>query len=69
MATGGGPLTASTNASGGLPSITLVPGWLTTAAHWTGQHGLLASLSEHVVYTVVAVGIAVVSGPDAGIIG
>jgi osmoprotectant transport system permease protein len=42
----------------GLPSITLVPGWLTTSANWWGPHGLLASLREHVVYTLVAVLIA-----------
>jgi osmoprotectant transport system permease protein len=68
MATGGGPLTASTNGSGGLPSITLVPGWLTTAAHWTGQHGLLASLCEHVIYTATAVGIAILVSVPVGLV-
>jgi osmoprotectant transport system permease protein len=41
-----------------LPSVGLVPGWLTTASHWWGPHGLLASLREHITYTIIAVGIA-----------
>jgi osmoprotectant transport system permease protein len=41
-----------------LPSIGLVPGWLTTAAHWWGPHGLLISLRGHVIYTVAAVLVA-----------
>ena len=43
---------------GNLPSITLVPGWLTTASNWWGQHGLLVSLREQVVYSVFAVLVA-----------
>lgn len=53
---------------GGLPSITLVPGWLTTASHWTGRHGLLVSLREHVVYTVIAVLIAMVIAIPVGLV-
>ena len=52
----------------GLPSIGLVPGWLTTASNWTGQHGLLASLREHVVYTVIAVLIAMIIAIPLGLI-
>jgi len=57
----------SANHSSGLPSITLVPGWLTTASHWTGQHGLLVSLREHVIYTVVAVAIAMLLAIPVGL--
>jgi osmoprotectant transport system permease protein len=46
------------DSGGGLPSIRLVPGWLTTASNWSGQHGLLVSIREHVVYTVIAVVLA-----------
>lgn len=42
---------------GQLPGLGLVPGWLTTADHWWGEHGLLISLREHVVYTLIAVAI------------
>jgi osmoprotectant transport system permease protein len=52
----------------GLPSIGLVPSWLTTAAHWWGPHGLLISLREHVVYTVVAVLIAGIIALPVGLI-
>lgn len=52
----------------GLPSIGLVPSWLTTAAHWWGPHGLLVSLREHVVYTVVAVLIAGIIALPVGLI-
>jgi osmoprotectant transport system permease protein len=55
-------------ATGGLPSIGLVPGWLTTASHWTGQHGLLVSLREHVLYTVVAVIIAMIFAIPVGLV-
>jgi osmoprotectant transport system permease protein len=51
-----------------LPSIGLVPSWLTTAAHWWGAHGLLVSLREHVVYTVVAVLIAGVIALPVGLV-
>jgi osmoprotectant transport system permease protein len=53
---------------GGLPSLGLVPGWLTTAAHWWGEHGLLASLREHVLYTVVAVAIAALIALPIGLL-
>jgi osmoprotectant transport system permease protein len=53
---------------GGLPSVGLVPGWLTTASHWTGQHGLLVSLREHVVYTLIAVLIAMTFAIPVGLI-
>jgi osmoprotectant transport system permease protein len=59
------PLLAS---GGGLPSIRLVPGWLTTASHWTGQHGLLASLREHVIYTVIAVALAMIIALPVGLV-
>jgi osmoprotectant transport system permease protein len=62
MLASGGP------GGGGLPSITLVPGWLATASHWTGPHGLLLSLREHVVYTVVAVAVAMVIAIPAGLV-
>jgi osmoprotectant transport system permease protein len=52
----------------GLPSLGLVPGWLTTAAHWWGQYGLLASLREHVAYTVVAVVIGAVIALPIGLV-
>jgi osmoprotectant transport system permease protein len=52
----------------GLPSITLVPGWLTTASNWSGQHGLLVSLREHVVYTVVAVLLAGLFAVPVGLV-
>jgi osmoprotectant transport system permease protein len=42
-------------AAGDLPSLGLVPGWLTTAAHWWGPHGLLVAVREHVAYTAIAV--------------
>jgi osmoprotectant transport system permease protein len=51
-----------------LPSITLVPGWLTTASNWWGQHGLLASLREHVIYTVIAVVLAGLFAVPVGLI-
>jgi osmoprotectant transport system permease protein len=51
-----------------LPGIGLVPGWLTTASHWWGQHGLVVSLREHVVYTVVAVLVAGLIALPAGLI-
>lgn len=52
----------------GLPGIHLVPGWLTTASNWSGQHGLLASLREHVIYTVIAVVVAGVLAVPTGLI-
>jgi osmoprotectant transport system permease protein len=56
VAAGGGAVSAAgVLAAGDLPSLSLVPGWLATSSHWTGQHGLLVSLREHVLYTVVAV--------------
>lgn len=67
MAAGGGRVSSSGGGSG-LPSITLVPGWLTTASHWTGQHGLLVSLREHVVYTLVAVLIAMLIAIPIGLV-
>jgi osmoprotectant transport system permease protein len=54
--------------TGNLPSIGLVPGWLTTASHWTGQHGLLVSLREHIIYTVIAVGVAMMFAIPLGLI-
>jgi osmoprotectant transport system permease protein len=56
------------DSSGGLPSIRLVPGWLTTASNWWGQHGLLASIREHVVYTVIAVGLAALFAIPVGLL-
>ncbi|HEY3737438.1 MAG TPA: ABC transporter permease [Jatrophihabitans sp.] len=50
-----------------LPSLGLVPGWLTTAAHWWGKHGLLVSLREHVIYTVVAVLVAMLVAIPIGL--
>lgn len=52
----------------GLPSIRLVPGWLATAAHWTGQHGLLASMREQILYTLVAVSAAMLVAIPVGLI-
>ena len=54
--------------SGGLPSIRLVPGWLTTASNWEGQHGLLASIREHVIYTVIAVALAALFAIPLGLV-
>ena len=54
--------------SGGLPSIRLVPGWLTTASNWSGQHGLLVSIREHVVYTVIAVVLAALFAIPVGLV-
>lgn len=51
----------------GLPSIGLVPGWLTTASHWWGPHGLLMALRDHVAYTVVAVVVAAVIALPIGL--
>lgn len=51
-----------------LPSIGLVPGWLTTAAHWWGPDGLLLALREHAVYTVAAVLIAALIALPAGLV-
>lgn len=59
---------AASGGGAGLPSITLVPGWLTTASHWTGQHGLLVSLREHVIYTVIAVGVAMILAIPVGLV-
>ena len=53
---------------GGLPSVRLVPGWLTTASNWTGQHGLLASMREQVIYTVAAVTLAALVAIPVGLI-
>lgn len=55
-------------AASDLPSIGLVPGWLTTASHWWGQHGLLASLREHILYTVVAVVVALAIAVPIGLL-
>ena len=52
----------------GLPSISLVPGWLTTASHWTGPHGLLVSIREQLVYTVIAVGVAMLIAIPLGLV-
>lgn len=57
----------SANGSG-LPSIALVPGWLATASHWTGPHGLLVSLREQVLYTVIAVVAAMVVAIPVGLV-
>jgi osmoprotectant transport system permease protein len=51
-----------------LPSVGLVPSWLTTAAHWWGPHGLMVLLREHVLYTLVAVGIAALIALPAGLV-
>ncbi|MBV9661500.1 MAG: ABC transporter permease subunit [Acidimicrobiales bacterium] len=56
------------SAGSGLPSVGLVPRWLTTASHWTGRHGLLVSLREHVIYTVVAVLIAMIIAIPIGLV-
>jgi len=61
-------LLASGGGGGGLPGLHLVPGWLTTASNWTGQHGLLASLREHVIYTVVAVALAALIALPTGLV-
>ena len=53
---------------GGLPSIRLVPGWLTTWSNWSGQHGLLASLRQHVTYTVIAVVLAALIAIPVGLV-
>lgn len=55
-------------ASGNLPSLGLVPGWLTTSSHWWGPHGLLVSLREHVLYTVVAVVVAMIIAIPVGLV-
>ena len=61
-ARGGGPMSALAAVfladAGDHPGLGKVPGWLTTANHWWGEHGLLASLREHVLYTLIAVVIA-----------
>jgi osmoprotectant transport system permease protein len=44
--------------AGNPPGWSKVPSWLTTANHWWGEHGLLVSLREHVLYTLIAVVIA-----------
>ena len=67
METGGRTLIEATDGSG-LPSIRLVPGWLTTASHWTGQHGLLVSLREQILYTVIAVGAAMIVAIPVGLV-
>jgi osmoprotectant transport system permease protein len=54
--------------NGGLPSLGRVPGWLTTSSHWWGAHGLLASLRQHVVYTLVAVLIAALIALPIGLL-
>ncbi|ADP78192.1 ABC transporter permease [Pseudofrankia inefficax] len=59
---------ATTLASSNLPSLGLVPGWLTTASHWWGPHGLLVSLREHVLYTVVAVVVAMIIAVPIGLL-
>ncbi|HJQ41464.1 MAG TPA: ABC transporter permease [Jatrophihabitantaceae bacterium] len=62
-------MTTGLLADGGeLPPLRLVPGWLTTADHWWGEHGLLVSLREHVLYTVVAVGIAALIALPLGLV-
>jgi osmoprotectant transport system permease protein len=69
MATGGGGEMSIVVADGAsLPRLGLVPGWLTTAAHWWGPHGLLVSLREHVVYTVVAVLVAALIALPLGLL-
>ncbi|MDT4937670.1 MAG: osmoprotectant transport system permease protein [Pseudonocardiales bacterium] len=61
-------MTAAMAAGSDLPSLGLVPGWLTTASHWWGQYGLVASLREHVIYTVVAVLVASLIALPIGLI-
>jgi osmoprotectant transport system permease protein len=51
-----------------LPSIGLVPGWLTTASHWWGPHGLLVSLREHITYTVIALAVAMLIAVPIGLV-
>jgi osmoprotectant transport system permease protein len=42
----------------GLPKVSNVWPWLTTASHWWGPDGLLARIREHVIYVSVAVLVA-----------
>ena len=54
--------------AGNPPGWSKVPSWLTTAHHWWGEHGLLVSLREHVLYTLIAVVIAAVIALPIGLI-
>jgi osmoprotectant transport system permease protein len=51
-----------------LPSLSLVPGWLTTSAHWWGPTGLAVAIRQHVVYTVAAVVVAVLIALPIGLL-
>lgn len=59
---------AASGGGSGLPSIRLVPGWLTTASHWTGRHGLLVSIREQLIYTAVAVVVAMLIAIPLGLV-
>jgi osmoprotectant transport system permease protein len=54
--------------AGDRPGLGKVPGWLTTADHWWGEHGLLVSLREHVLYTVIAVAVAALIALPLGLV-
>lgn len=52
----------------GSPGIGKVPGWLSTAHHWWGDNGLLLHVREHLVYTLIAVALALLIAVPLGLL-
>jgi osmoprotectant transport system permease protein len=64
----GGRVVSALAGSSNLPGLGLVPGWLTTADHWWGEHGLLVSLRQHATYTIIAVLLACLIALPVGLV-
>jgi osmoprotectant transport system permease protein len=54
--------------SGDLPPLSQVTVWLNDPANWTGPNGLLFHLRQHVIYTVIAVVIALLAALPIGLL-
>jgi osmoprotectant transport system permease protein len=54
--------------SSSLPPLSQVVTWLNDPSNWTGPNGLLFHLRQHVVYTVVAVALAVIIALPIGLL-
>jgi osmoprotectant transport system permease protein len=52
----------------GLPGLNTVGIWLNDPANWWGQTGLLFRLREHVIYTLLAVGLALIIALPLGLL-
>ncbi|HEY2795415.1 MAG TPA: ABC transporter permease subunit [Micromonosporaceae bacterium] len=59
---------ASPYDSDGIPKISNVWHWLGTGSNWTGPDGLLFHIREHVIYTAVAVFVAVLIALPLGLL-